>query len=142
MECVSTSFMRLEMHNYSSAKGCESYKTRETISCTRYWIKIKVELKIFLLDTCAEVKLVNRFTELYPTHNTIPFRIYSTIIYGERSWLKLEKRLFYPMNLYPGEKKNKTSQTLLFNILEKFNFNSMSIEKFFRELKKKSVYSK
>lgn len=46
------------------------------------------------------------------------------------------------MNLYPGEKKNKTSQTLLFNILEKFNFNSMSIEKFFRELKKKSVYSK
>lgn len=93
-----------------------------------------MELKIFLLDTCAEVKLLNRFTKLYPTHNTILFRIYSTIIYDEM--IEIIKRLFHRMNLYPEKKKEKkiTKHLISFYTCMK-NLTSLlvSIEKFFHE---------
>lgn len=73
-------------------------------------------------------------------HNSIPNILDNNL---RRTFLiEIIKKIILSNESLSRRKRKITSQTLLFNILEKFNFNSMSIEKFFRELKKKSVYSK
>lgn len=73
-------------------------------------------------------------------HNSIPNILDNNL---RRTFLiEIRKKIILSNESLSRRKRKITSQTLLFNILEKFNFNSMSIEKFFRELKKKSVYSK